>query len=237
MDGQEPEAQAEGHGRKVAAVARRIGAAIRTGRFVPGQRLVEAELTQDLAISRSLLREALRSLSAQGVIELVPNRGAVVRRLSRRETMELFQIRMELEGLAARLAAGNISVPGVRDRFEAETASIHDAAPRMSTAGYLVENEGFHAAVFAAAGNLELQKLNRQLQLSLIMAQISGLLTPAVMAASLREHRAIAEAVLAGDGPAADRAARAHLARARGFVDGLPEEVFRRNDAGPAQRP
>lgn len=222
------DAEALGHGRKVAAVASRIGAAISAGRLVPGQRLVEADLTRDLSISRSLLREAFRSLSAQGVIELIPNRGALVRRLSRRETMELFQIRMELEALAARLAGERIHVAEVRDRFVAETASIHDGSPRVSTSAYLIENEGFHAAVFATAGNLELQKLNRQLQLSLIMAQIGARLTPAVIAESLCEHRAIAAAVLVGNAAEADRAARAHLARARDFVASLPDEVFRR---------
>jgi DNA-binding GntR family transcriptional regulator len=230
MHGQDSESPGTGHGRKMAAVAGQIGGAIREGRFVPGQRLVEAELTADLSISRSLLREAFRSLSEQGVIELIPNRGAVVRRLSRRETRELFQIRMELEALAARLAAERVTCePGLRERFEADTASIHDPTPRSSTSAYLVENEAFHAAIFATAGNLELTKLNRQLQLSLIMAQISGLLTPAAIAESLCEHRAIAAAVLAGKDTEADRATRAHLARARCFVEGLPDNVFRRD--------
>lgn len=228
MDGHEPTHKSEGHGRKVASVAARIGSAVNAGRFAPGQRLVEVELTREMGISRSLLREAFRSLSAQGVIELVPNRGAVVRRLSRRETMELFQIRLELEGLAARLAAENINRPGVRARFEAQAASIHDARPRTLTSGYLAENEAFHAAVFEAAGNLELQKLNQRMHLALIMAQIGVLMTPPVIEASLREHRAIAAAVLAGDGAAADSAARNHLARARDFVADLPDEVFRR---------
>ncbi len=228
MDGQERTARSEGHGRKVAEVAASIVAAVRSGRLAPGQRLVEADLTRDLGISRSLLREAFRSLSSQGEIELVPNRGAVVRRLSQRETTELFQIRMELEALAARLAAARIGLAGVRERFEAETASIRDPSPRVSATGYIAENEGFHAAIFKAAGNRELQKLNRQLHLSLIMAQISGLLTAPVIAASLDEHRTIAAAILAGDEGGAARAMRAHLDRARGFVENLPDTLFRR---------
>ncbi|MFD2857263.1 GntR family transcriptional regulator [Seohaeicola zhoushanensis] len=93
------------HGAKGESVVQALRTAIHGGRYVPGQRLVEADLTSELGVSRSLLREAFRILSAEGLIETVPNRGALVKRLSRREAMELFEIRMELEALSARLAA------------------------------------------------------------------------------------------------------------------------------------
>lgn len=221
------ELQGELRGLKAEGVARLLGTAIQEGRFVPGQRLVEADLTAELGISRSLLREALRSLSAEGAIDLIPNRGAMVRRLSRRETMELFEIRAEMEALAARLAAGRIADPEVRETFEHATASLADARPRLSARDYLAENQQFHAAIFAAAGNLELARLNRRMQLSLIMAQISAELTPEAIAASLREHRRMADAIRAGDAAEADAAARAHLARARNFAESLPSRVYR----------
>ena len=218
---------ADRHGSKAIRVARHLAAAIQSGACVPGQRLVEAELTTSLGISRSVLREAFRILSAEGSIEIVPNRGALVRRLSRREALELFQIRMELESLAARLAAANIGQPGVRAAFAAATAAINEDRPRTSTSDYLHETAAFHAATFEAAGNRELARLNRQLHLSLIMSQISPMLTPDVIRASLNEHRAIAAAILAADADAAATAARAHLTRARDFVRATASDVFR----------
>jgi DNA-binding GntR family transcriptional regulator len=216
------------HGFKVEQVADHVTEAIHSGRFVPGQRLVEADITQDLGISRSLLREAFRTLHARGVIEIVPNRGALVRRLSLREAEDLFQVRMELEALAGRLAAENCRHPHVRAKFESQIGEIHLDHPRQSTSKYLFENQRFHDAIFQAAGNLELRKLNQQLQLSLMMAQISTMLTADVVNASIAEHRSIASAILAGDLMQADTATRAHLSRARAFVRAMPESVFRR---------
>ncbi len=215
------------HGAKGESVARFLTSAIQTGRFVPGQRLVESDLTAELGVSRSLLREAFRRLSAEGLIEIVPNRGALVRRLSLIESMELFDIRIELEALAARTAARNMVDPCARDRFEKRIGPIWDEDPRYSTANYITENQDFHGAIFEAAGNSQLVKLNRQLQLSLIMAQISSSLTGEVMTQSLNEHRVIARAVLAGEASEADAAMRAHLYRARDIVRAMPADLFR----------
>ena len=219
-------------GAKGDGVVHHLRAAIRSGRYVPGQRMVEADLTAELGVSRSLLRETFRRLAAEGLVEIVPNRGALVRRLSLRETMELFEIRLELEALAARLAAEKAVDRAVRLRFEDDVSAIWAVEPRLSTSAYLAENERFHAALFTASGNGQLGVLNRQMQLSLIMAQISASLTPEVMARSLAEHRAIATAVLDGDAPAADAGARAHLSRARDFVAGMPDDVFRSETTG-----
>lgn len=207
-----------------------LSSAIMSGRFVPGQRLVEAELTANLGVSRGPVREAFRRLSAAGLVEIVPNRGAIVRRLSMEEALELFEIRTELEALAARRAAENMKDPCVREAFEAATAPIWSIEPRHSTAEYLQENQRFHAAVIAASGNGQLVKLNQQLHLSLILAQISSSLSSPVIAASLHEHRMIASAIRARDAQAADEAVREHLHRAQDLMRAIPEELFRQGD-------
>ncbi len=224
------ELKAEPHGRKEVSVADYLSAAILNGRFAPGQRLIEAELTSDLGVSRGPVREAFRRLSAEGLIEIVPNRGAMVRRLSIVEALELFEIRTELEALAARLASVNMKDPRVRTAFEEAIAPIWSIEPRHSTADYLLENQRFHAAVIAAAGNGQLVKLNQQMHLSLIMAQISSSLTSHVIGTSLHEHRMIATAIRARDAEAADAAIRDHLHRAQEFMRAMPPELFRRED-------
>jgi DNA-binding GntR family transcriptional regulator len=192
---------------------------ILNSQFAPGQRLIESDLSRELGVSRGSLREAFRRLSAEGLIQLVPNRGAVVRRLSLRETMELFQIRRELEGLAARLAAINIGDPEVQEAFSAAIVPIWNEEPRLSSVAYLDENKHFHDAVMAASGNTQLIVVSQQLQLPLIMSQLSNVLTAEILRESVCEHRLIANAVLAGKSAAAEAAMRKHLDRAVEFTN------------------
>lgn len=214
-------------GRKEDSVAGFLVAAIMSGRLVPGQRLIEAELTSQLGVSRGPVREAFRRLAAEGLIEIVPNRGAVVRRLSMEEALELFEIRTELEALAARRAAENMKDAHVRSAFDAAIAPIWSISIRHSTTDYLQENQRFHTAIMVASGNTQLVKLHQQLHLSLILAQISSSLSSHVISASLNEHRLIASAIRARDADAADRAIREHLIRAQGFMRVMPPEIFR----------
>lgn len=218
--------QAGPRGARDRAVADRLSDAILDGRLAPGQRLVEADLTRSLGVSRGPVREALRRLAAEGMLDLVPNRGALVRRLTACEAIELFEIRTELEAFAARRAAGNLADACLREHFERAIAPIWDEAPRHSTTGYIAENQRFHGAILAAAGNAQLVALNRRLQLSLLMAQIGNALGAALIAASLAEHRAIAASLRAGDAAAAERAVRDHLGRAMAFLRTLPPTVF-----------
>jgi DNA-binding GntR family transcriptional regulator len=200
------------HGATVAFIVERLRDDILAGRLQPGSRLVECDLTARFAVSRGPVREALRRLAADGLIEHWPHRGAVVRRLAEREIRELFLIRIELEALAARLAAGT-QAPDRRARFVASIQPIHADAPRI-LCEYLKENAAFHDAVMALADNLQLRELAARLQLPLIMAQVGDVLTPAMLEASVREHRAIARAILDRDPEAASARMRAHLERA-----------------------
>lgn len=197
------------------------------GRYAPGQRLIEADLTAQLGVSRGPLREAMRRLSAENLLEIIPNRGAVVRRLSKREMLELFSIRIALEGAAAREATERLSDAIVRARFEADIEPIWSKAPRVSGGEYIEENKAFHQAVTRACGNERLLELTQQLQLPLIMFQLSGMLSHETIATSLAEHRAIAQAMLDGDAAAAETCAKRHLTRARMVVEEMPAGVFR----------
>ena len=200
------------HGATVAFIVERLRDDILAGRLRPGSRLVECDLTARFAVSRGPVREALRRLAADGLIEHWPHRGAVVRRLAEREIRELFLIRIELEALAARLAAAT-QAPDRRARFVASTKPIYADAPRNSCE-YLKENAAFHDAVMALADNLQLRELAARLQLPLIMAQVGDVLTPSVLEAWVREHRSIAQAILDHDPEAASARMRAHLERA-----------------------
>ena len=207
---------APAHGATVAHIVERLRDDILAHRLSPGERLIEGDLTSRFAVSRGPVREALRRLAAEGLIEHAPNRGALVRRLSQREIRELFQIRIEMESLAARLAA-QAADPSARTRFAEEIQMIFAEAPRR-VAVYLGENAAFHEAIMRLAGNRQLGELSTRLHLPLIMAQVGDALTVDVLHTSVREHRAIARAILAQDAEAAAAATRAHLERAAAFA-------------------
>jgi len=219
-------AQGPVRGATVDYVMQHLREGIVEGRYAPGQRLIEADLTRELGVSRGPLREALRRLSADNLLEIVPNRGAVVRRLSMREMLELFSIRIALESHAAREATQRLADPEVRTRFEADIQPIWMERPRLADASYIDENRSFHQAIIRATGNERLMALTIQMQLTLLMFQLNGALTPDSIATSVIEHRAIATAMLDGDPEAAATHARTHLERARDLTRNMPSKVF-----------
>lgn len=89
------------------------------GRLAPGQRLIERELIEMTGVSRTVIRESLRQLEAEGLIEIIPNKGPVVRKLSATEAEDLYRIRAVLEGLAARFYAENADDSAVQELDEA----------------------------------------------------------------------------------------------------------------------
>ncbi len=200
------------HGATVGFIVERLREDILAGRLAPGSRLVECDLTARFAVSRGPVREALRRLSAEGLIKHWPHRGALVRRLSARAIRELFQIRVEMEALAARLAADTVDAEA-RAHFAEAIRPIFDERKRQAP-DYLTENAAFHDALMALAGNQQLRELATRLHLPLIMAQVGDILTAEALEASVGEHRAIASAILDRDPEAAASRMRAHLERA-----------------------
>jgi DNA-binding GntR family transcriptional regulator len=201
------------HGETVAHIVACLRDEILTSRAAPGERLVESDLTSRFGVSRGPIREALRRLAAEGFIEHAPNRGAVVRRLSLQDICEVFQVRAELEALAARNAAVAAADSTKRAIFEAAIAPIYKEG-RREPCDYLIENADFHAAIMDLGGNRHLRDVSLRLHFPLIMAQVADALTAPALDASVREHRALAAAILAQNESDADAAMRAHLDRA-----------------------
>jgi DNA-binding GntR family transcriptional regulator len=208
-------------------VAGSLRQAILSGRLVPGQRLVEADLTRDLGVSRGPVREALRQLTAEGLVEAVPNQTAIVRRYSKREMVELFEVRAEMEALAVRRLAERIDEGDVRGRFIAATSRIGLDHAMTNAVSYSEENRQFHQAIADLCGNDWLAVLIRQFQLPLIMFQLSGAIKSESIKDSVAEHRSIAEAILAGDPRKASNEIRRHLKRASDLLDDMPPTIFR----------
>ena len=211
----------------VQKVVEAITEGVKDGRYAPGQRLVEADLTQELGVSRGPLREALGRLVAEGVLENEPYRGAVVRKLTRADVVDLFQIREVLEGEAARLAAAAIDEGDHRRRMEASLATLDRFKARPDTYAYMDENTRFHEMVVELSGNKMLARLIGQLQVHAFRLLLRRLiLESSAMLDSIADHERVANAILAGDGRAAEREMRRHVRRSGDMVLRNAERVL-----------
>lgn len=189
----------------------RLRAAIREGRYQPGQRIREAEVAAWLGVSRTPVREAFRRLQADGLLVLTPWRGAAVVELGRNQVVELYAMRRVLEGAAAGLAARHAS--------DAEIQVLSELLKLDETAGAdpgrLAEiNRLFHQAIYAAAHNRYLPRALNGLADSLALLGSTTYEVPGRAEAARLEHVEIADAIRIGDPDGAERVARAHIAAA-----------------------
>ena len=188
-----------------------LRAAIVGGRLQPNQRLVEADLTEMLGVSRSAVRTALVRLAQEGLVDHERNRGAKVRFVDEHEAAEILESRMVLEGLAARSAASNVSeqqVAQLRALLEEMRSRLDDG----DLLGASELNATLHARLLEIGGHRTVSRLVATLNSQLVRFQYKTILVPGRAEQSLAEHRAIVDAVAAGDPDAAEQAVREHLA-------------------------
>lgn len=186
--------------------------AILRGDHLPGTHLVEADLTRRHQASRATIREALRRLQSDDLVEVIAHRGVRVRRLSLVDVTEIYALREPIEGLAARLAA---SVP---ETALTALSSIHKEAAAAAAVGDRIGfarlNVRFHLAVAEATGNRSLVALLLRLNTPLIGFQFLPGTTLDHQRAHV-EHEAVLGAILARDPEQAERAMRRHLEATR----------------------
>lgn len=194
-------------------VADAISKGILLRRFSIGQRLIEADLTRELGVSRSTVREALRILAASGVVELNRHRGAVIRALSREDAEQLLAVLEVLSGLAARLAAEHIGQGSNRKRFEAAARRLLEPRAPDQLDRILDERASYYQVMFEIAGNKELDRVLPASRAHLFRTQFYHYLTRSDLQAMVREYQAITAAILAGDGARAEARMRKHIQR------------------------
>ena len=131
---------------------------IRSGAFVPGQHLLEPDLTRRLGISRGSLREALKHLSAAGIVTLNRFRGAYIAALDRKSVLDLLEVLEPLARLAARLAAQHCDTQEKRALLIAATVAIEDASRSRNRADYLDQRRQFYSTLVEIGGNRELER-------------------------------------------------------------------------------
>jgi DNA-binding GntR family transcriptional regulator len=199
------------HGTTVETIVTAVRADILAGQLVAGAPLVESQMTDRFGVSRGPVREAFRRLQAEGLIDMVPNRGASVKRLSRRDVAEHFEIRVEIETLAARRAASR-SAKRSDERELLRTSAAPDGGDHAcEPAECLKRNERFHGMVFTISGNRTLEALSRKMYMPYVVTQIGMYVTREELRARMQDHEAIADAIIRGDADAAGEAMRRHI--------------------------
>ncbi len=194
-----------------APVADRLRDDILRGTFPPGERLIELQLTERYGVGRAAIRAALAELDSEGLVRREANRGATVRRITVAEAIEITQARAALEGLVAGLAAER-ACDADRERLRSLLADMVTAVAQDDKTGYSALNRRLHSTLCTIARHRVADELVANLRNRAVHHQFRLALVPGRAEESLAQHRAIVEAVVAGDGPVAEKAMRDHLA-------------------------
>jgi DNA-binding GntR family transcriptional regulator len=213
--------------------------AIREGTIEPGHRIMEIEISSWLRVSRTPVREAMRRLQAEGLLEHAPGGGLAVALYDLRAISEFYAVRESLEGTAAALAARNADTTEIgilRATMDAIRALPPD--PRA----HARENEAFHEQIYRAAHNRFLLKSLRALLNFVPLLGRTTYHAPGRVEVALREHEAIVAAIAARDPERAEEAARAHIrhayeSRVRMVTEDVRSAAQRRSSRVPSPGP
>ncbi|MEP4195010.1 MAG: GntR family transcriptional regulator [Aliishimia sp.] len=182
--------------------------AIETGIYQPGDRLREVEIAERLSLSRTPIRDALRRLEAEKIVEHRPRVGAVIRKLGQTEVVELYEMRLVLERTAAEMAAKHAAEAEV-DELGALNDEIVTWGGEAARAAAI--NQQFHRAIYLAGRNRFLLEAARAMNNALLLLGPTTLADADRIATVVAQHSQILDAISAGDIEAAGAAAEAHL--------------------------
>ena len=186
---------------------------ILSGTLVRGETLTEASITSRLGTSRTPVRAALARLAEEGLVELSPNRGAVVLGVTSEDLVDIYKMRMRLEGLASREAAKKISDED--KKLLTDSVELSEFYIRKKDAEKLKELDSeFHDIIYRASGNRALNKTLSELHRNITAYRKMSLAAPGRLERSVGEHREILEAIEAHDAEMADRLTSEHIAAA-----------------------
>nr|WP_244440094.1 GntR family transcriptional regulator [Mesorhizobium metallidurans] len=191
-------------------MVRAIGDRIVTGFLRPGEKLDEASLAARFDVSRTPVREALGQLSAMGLVERRPNRGAIVAVVTQEHLASMFESMAELEAICARFSAERMTA-GERRALEIE----HQASARLVQLGaeedYEYFNTDFHTRLYRGAHSKHIYELTVMTRSRLAPFRRAQFMLSGRLAKSWQEHDVIVTAIMRGDGAAAGNAAKNHV--------------------------
>jgi DNA-binding GntR family transcriptional regulator len=197
-------------GAKVALVQSRIREMILKGELVPGHPIRERALAEQLNVSRTPMREALKLLAAEYLVDLSPYRGATVARIGRAEVLEVVQVLAALEALAAELGCANMTEAEIGE-LRALHYELQAHRARRDRLAYFAANQRFHFAIIAGSRNAVLGEQHRILNARVYRLRFLAHRAEKRWDTAVQEHEEILAAFEARDGTAAARLLRDHV--------------------------
>lgn len=186
---------------------------ILSGRYEEHEELKEMAISEEMGVSRTPVREAFRQLELEGLIQIVPNKGAYVTGITAKDVKDIYMIRSSLEGMCARLATQNITPEQLEELEEnVYLASFHASKGHMEQMAEL--DNRFHHILYEACDSKMLENLLQDFHQYVIRIRKKTLSTKERGIASNEEHRKIMEAIKAGDSVKAQQAATVHMENA-----------------------
>jgi len=196
---------------------------IMTGKLTEGDKVNEGKLCETMGISKTPLREALRVLSVEGLIELVPNRGAFVTTPTLEEITEMFGVMGLLEGFCARSACEKMD-DSAFDRLEKLHARLEEKFDRRDQEGYIHANNRYHSYLQELAGNRTLNQIISGLRKKILLYRFQSLNLSERFEKSIEEHRELIEAFRERNPDKAEKLMSTHLKNQAGALICLAEK-------------
>ncbi len=190
-----------------------IRQAILRGVFPPGMRLMELQLASDIGVSRTPVREAIRALELEGLVVMIPRRGAYVANISIKDINEVYEVRTALEVLAAGLAAERINDEEL-DEMEKILVSMSTLTPAHDMEALVSNDTKFHDIIYNASRNGRLISIVNNLREQINSIRGGSMGYPGRLGEMMDEHRAIVDSIAQRDSDAAQQAVRTHMENA-----------------------
>ena len=200
--------------------------AIASQRYRPGDRLVERDLCEQLGVSRTLVREALRYLEAEGLVQSQGQRGPVVARLTIAGTRQIYEIRGALESLAARACAESRD-PAIADKLDAILTRLRRAYKTRSSGDVLTEATSFYRVLFEGAGKPVAWTIISSLHSRINHLRALTIASPGRSRSGPIQMQAVVDAIRKGNGDAAAKACLVHVESAAALADTLIRDMER----------
>ena len=184
--------------------------ALLCGEFKKGESLTEHMLTQKLGVSRTPVRSALQRLAEDGLVSLIPNRGAVVIGIAKEDIVDIYRIRMRLEGLASAMAAEKIT-DEAKQQLSENVALFEFYVQRQDTEHIEELDTAFHSMIYEASGSRTLERILTDLHSNTKAYRSQSLCVPGRLVRTLEEHKEILNAILTGNAEKAEKLTSAHI--------------------------
>lgn len=187
---------------------------ILNGSLKPGEKLMESRIAEDLGVSRTPVREAIRKLEKEKYVKMIPRKGAYVEDLTMEDILEVLEIRIVLEGLASKLAARNIS-DEMKDRIRKNMKNFDNASNELDRKELISLDEKFHHIIYQSSGNKKLNEIVRELQDQFQRFRLSYFNELSSYMKLANSHNKLYQAIIDGDEKAAEEYAKEHIEEIR----------------------